>query len=175
MTYNYPVNGDKIKRRVVSFNKFNEINQTDVELVISYLSTFTNTKCENVYKRLVKERITKGPNYGIEPVTREDIQERKNKQIQERIAKMRGKDIYKGIETHTDEEYLTRLRREDSKFISDYLTDEAIKKMKENREKQEKENEEDELMYKSMLEADRKREARRNMENQMQQDEEESR
>lgn len=161
LTYNNPINGSHRNQRVLGFDKNELQGDTDVELAIQYVNSFTNKKCMNAYLRLVRERIVKGKGYGIEPVTQEEIQERKTIQIEEEISKLRGKDIYRGQETHTRYEYLRRLQFENNKFIAESLTQEARVIIEQNRMKHEKENEEDKLLYEKMLEADKLRENRK--------------
>lgn len=157
MTYNNPIDPSKDKKRVVAFDKTKIQEETPVEMAIGYVNTFTNKKCEDMYIRLVKERTMKGKGHGIEPITKEEIEERKKIQIGERVAKMKGKDIYKGIETHTDQEYISMLQRKNQNFIENDLTEEAKEIIKENKMKHQKENEEDELLRFIVKKADEER------------------
>ena len=107
--------------------------------------------------RLVKERIVKGEGYGIEPITEEDIEERKQNEIRQQIEKIRAKDIYRGRETHTDQEYLAILQSRYKKFVQNDLTEEARNAIQINRVEHEKENEQDRMLLIAMQEADAKR------------------
>lgn len=122
MSYTYPINTQKENKRVVAFDSTKRTETTLVEQVISYINSFTNEKCIQTYMRLVKERIVKGEGFGIEPITEEEIEERKKIEIQQQVAKMRAKDIYKGRETHTDEEYLSILQSKYRNFLENDLT-----------------------------------------------------
>ncbi len=157
LTYTYPINPEKISERVISFDSITIADETLVEQVITYLNTFTNNKCVNTYIRLVKERAVKGEGFGIDPITSEEIEERKQNEIKQQIAKIRAKDIYKGRETHTDQEYLFILQSRYKKFVENDLTDEAIDVIKRNRAEHERENAEDGILLSSVQEADEKR------------------
>lgn len=157
LTYTYPINNEKISERVISFDSTEVADETLAEQVISYVNTFTNEKCVNAYMRLVKERIVKGEGFGINPITSEEIEERKQREIAQQIAKLRAKDIYKGRETHTDEEYLSILQSRYKKFVQNDLTDEARAAIERNRAEHEKENAEDTILLSNVQAADEKR------------------
>lgn len=157
MSYNYPINSEKEKKRMTSFDKTKRKDYSPVEIAIGYVNTFTNQKCMDTYIRLVKERTLKGQGYGIEPITKEQIEERKRIQIEERIAKIRAKDMYKGREGHTNQEYISMLRRKNQRFYENDLTEEGKRVIEENRAKHQKENEEDELLWWIVRKADMER------------------
>lgn len=157
MVYNNPLNSKKEKERVISFDKTKNSSETLGENVIEYVSTFTNKKCFDKYKRLVKERIVKGQGYGIEPITQEQIEERKKIQIEERIAKIKGNDVTKERGVRTDGEYRSILQMQNQKFFENDLTEEGKKVIEENRVKHQKENEEDELLWWMVKKADAER------------------
>ena len=152
LTYNNPIDKDKENKRVLAFDRTNMEDITNVELAISYVNTYTNVKCMAQYMRLVKERVLKGPGYGIEPITNEEIEERKRIQIEELLEKNK-----KGIETHTHEERLNMLKSKNKKFVEQEITDEAKETIKANREKHEKENKQDELLWFAVKNADNER------------------
>lgn len=157
LAHNNPINGNKESKRVLAFDRTSMEGVTDAELAISYVNTYTNAKCMSQYIRLVKERVLKGPGYGIEPITEAEIEERKQIQIQELIEKNVAKDIYKGKGKHTFQEGLNILRTKNRKFVEQEITDEARETIKENREKHEKENGEDELLWFAVKNADEER------------------
>lgn len=157
MTYNHPINKQKQKQRLISFDKTKQSEKTVAEMVIKYINTFTNKKCMDTYIRLIKERTIKGEGYGIEPITEEEIEERKQIQIEERIAKLKARDIYKGKETHTEQEYIKMLQRKNEKFMEEELTIEAKEMMEYNKQKHKKENEEDRLLRFIVEKADQER------------------
>ena len=160
LAYNNPINKEKQNKRVLAFDSSNMQDITDAELAISYVNTYTNTKCMSQYIRLVKERVLKGPGYGIEPITAEEIEERKQIQIEELIDRSGSKDVTKGNgkgSKHTYGECLNRLRTKNRKFVEQEITDEARETIKENREKHEKENEQDELLWFAVKNADAER------------------
>lgn len=154
MSYNYPINSEKENKRVMSFNRIRKLDDTLVETTISYVNTFTNQKCMDTYIRLVKERTLKGQGHGIEPITKEEIEERKRIQIEERVAKIRAKDMHEEREGHTNQEYIGMLQGKNQRFYENDLTEEGKRVIEENRAKHQKENEEDELLWGMVREAD---------------------
>ncbi len=122
LSYIYPINEKKEDSRVLSYDSTKRIEDTLVEKVLDYVNTFTNEKCVQTYIRLIKERIIKGIDFGIEAITEEEIEECKQKEIEHQIEKLRAKDIYRGRETHTDEEYLSILQSRYRRFIESDIT-----------------------------------------------------
>lgn len=157
LSYVYPINSEKENKRVVSYDSTKGNEETLVEQVINYINTFTNEKCIRTYMKLVKERIVKGEGYGIEPITEEEIEERKQNEIRQQIAKLRAKDIYKGREEHTEQEYLAILQSRYNKFVENDLTKEAREAIQINRNKHERENAQDRMILSGMEEADNRR------------------
>lgn len=157
LTYTYPIKSENENERVVSFDLTKCEEDTLIQQVINYINTFTNEKCMQTYMRLIKERTVKGVGYGIDPITEDEIEERKQNEIAQQIAKMRAKDIYKGLETHTDQEYLNILHSKYKRFVENDLTDEAREAIERNRAEHERENAEDRMLLFSMKAADAKR------------------
>ncbi len=153
-----PINISKKKKGegTVTFNKKEITDETLPEVVIKYVNTFTNKKCMDVYLRLVKERILNGSGYGIEPVTPEEIEKRKRVGINEQISQLRAKDIYKGKQVHTYNEYKNMLEIKYRKLLQE-LTPEAIENIRSNIQRREQENEEDQKLWGMVKEADTKR------------------
>ena len=153
-----PINISKKKKGegTVTFNKKETTDETLPEVVIKYVNTFTNKKCMDVYLRLVKERILNGSGYGIEPVTPEEIEKRKRVGINEQISQLRAKDIYKGKQVHTYNEYKNMLEIKYRKLLQE-LTPEAIENIRSNIQRREQENEEDQKLWGMVKEADTKR------------------
>ena len=157
LTYTYPIKSENINKRVVSFDSTKSRESTSIQQIINYINTFTNEKCYEMYIRLIRERIVKGVGYGINPITQDEIEERKQGEIIQQIAKLRAKDIYKGIETHTDQEYLSILHSNYRRFVQNDLTDEARCAIERNRYEHEKENGEDIKLLSGIQLADEKR------------------
>ena len=153
-----PINISKKKKGegTVTFNKKEITDETLPEVVIKYVNTFTNKKCMDVYLRLVKERILNGSGYGIEPVTPEEIEKRKRVGINEQISQLKAKDIYKGKQVHTYNEYKNMLEIKYRKLLQE-LTPEAIENIRSNIQRREQENEEDQKLWGMVKEADTKR------------------
>lgn len=157
LSYTYPIKSENENKRVLSFDLTKCEEDTLIQQVINYINTFTNKKCYETYMRLIRERTVKGIGYGIDPITEHEIEERKQGEIAQQIAKLRAKDIYKGIETHTDQEYLAILHSKYRRFVENDLADEARAAIERNRVVHKKENEEDRMLLSSMQEADAKR------------------
>ncbi len=157
LTYTYPIKAENENERVLSFDSTKCEGDTLIQKVINYINTFTNEKCYKTYKKLIRERAVKGIGYGIEPITEEEIEERKQGEIAQQIAKLRAKDREKGIETHTDQEYLNILNSKHKRFVENDLTDEAREAIKRNRAEHERENAEDRIFLSSVQAADAKR------------------
>lgn len=157
LTYTYPIKSENKNKRVVSFDSTKSREDTLIQQVINYINTFTNEKCMQTYMRLIRERTVKGVGYGIEPITEEEIEERKQGEIAQQIAKLRGNDISKEVETHTDQEYLNILNSKYKRFVENDLTDEARVAIERNRAEHERENAEDRILLSSVQAADAKR------------------
>lgn len=157
MAYNHPINEQKPEKRVIAFDKRIQSENTEVEMAIKYVNTFTNKKCMDTYRRLVKERAIKGKGYGIDPITEEEIEKRKQIQIEEQVAKIKAKDIYKGRETHTDQEYIKMLERKNERFMKEEITPQAKEVILNNRKKFEKDRKEDEMLWGYVIKADEER------------------
>ena len=153
-----PINISKKKKGegTVTFNKKETTDETLPEVVIKYVNTFTNKKCMDVYLRLVKERILNGSGYGIEPVTPEEIEKRKRVGINEQISQLRAKDIYKGKQVHTYNEYKNMLEIKYRKLLQE-LTPEAIENIRSNIQRREQENKKKKKLWGMVKEADTKR------------------
>lgn len=157
LAYTYPIKANNENKRVVSFDLTKCGEFVLIQQVISYVNSFTNEKCIQTYIRLIKERIIKGKGFGIEPITEEEIEERKKIEIEQQIAKIHAKDIYKGKESHTEQEYLAILNSKYRKFVESDLTDEARQVIEINRKKHQQENADDEKLRRVVYEYDEKR------------------
>ena len=87
------------------------------------------------YMSLVRERIIKGEGYGIEPITQEEMQKIKEKQLKTQANKLKYKDIEEGEAEHSDDEYKQMVIEENQEYINQKLTDIGRKQMIQNRKK----------------------------------------
>jgi hypothetical protein len=157
LSYNSPINPEKDSKRTKSFDKKTLQNDNVLELSVDYVNTFTNEKCYKIYLKLVEVRILNGEGYGIEPITEQDIEQRKRIQMKEQIRKVMAKDLCRGKEKHTKQEYISMLNGSTKKFIENDLTDEARERIELTRQIHQKENEEDYMLGKIVREYDLKR------------------
>ncbi len=157
LSYNNPISNTNSNVRMITFNRLKLKGITPVELAIKYVNSFTNKECMNQYLRLVQERILRGEGYGIEPITEEEIEERKMIQIKEQVDKIRAKDMYKGMEAHTYQEYVKMLQLRNKRFYENDLTDEAKEIIERNRILHQEENEKDKLLWDMLRKADESR------------------
>lgn len=111
-------------------------SDTERERVIRRINALSNQGIENEYKRLVRLRIKEGPEYGIEPVTKKEILEQKQRQINEKISIIKIGDLDKGT-LRSDSEYASIAKMADKKYKEENLTSEAFEKIGQNRLKRE--------------------------------------
>jgi hypothetical protein len=77
--------------------------------------------------------------------------------MKEQIRKVMAKDLCRGKEKHTKQEYISMLNGSTKKFIENDLTDEARERIELTRQIHQKENEEDYMLGKIVREYDLKR------------------
>lgn len=118
--------------------KYNE-DSSIMEKVITYICRMDDAQLKQKYMTLVRERIIKGEGYGIEPITPEEIQRIKEKQLKSQANKLKYKDIEEGEAEHSDDEYIQMVIEENQEFINQELTDIGRKQMVENRKKHKQE------------------------------------
>ena len=145
----HPIDYRKLTSRLYAYQTLGAYPENRVEKVIKYVSSMDNTRCEQVYEKLVRERILRGKGYGIEPITIDEIEEKKAKQL---------KDAVKGLTSEkyrlTFDERAESAREMNEKYISNELNDHGRDEMKKNRKKHEKQNERDFYAYRLMKFAD---------------------
>ena len=155
-----PINPNKEQSYVISFEKAGD----KLFDMIAYVNSFTNKKCIDMYERLVKKRILEGKGKGIEPITKQDLQKRKEVHIEEAITRLLAKELSKtGVESrHSKDEYRQMVNCFNEKYFKEDLTLEAKKKIKDTMEKNRKENERDEVFCELMKQQDQFRNAKSN-------------
>lgn len=141
-----PLNEEEISNcKVVSFSQKN-VSQNQYEQLKSYIASFTNEKCEEIYQELVQERIQYGQGHGICPVTKEEIDETIKKCKQNSNAK-------------TKADSLTLQEKSQKTFA--YLPENIKSIIEKNRILHEKQVENDENLYQKMLKFDKERESQK--------------
>lgn len=105
---------------------------------------------------LVKQRITTGR--GIEPIAEDEIRQMRERQIAEKVEKLRAAEIVKTAQSHTDKELRNIVIAKDKLFVQNYLTQEGKNQIQRNYEIIEQENEQDKMLCREMRIADLSRE-----------------
>ena len=142
--------GEKIKIESIKKNK------TDIEKVVEYICNMDDNQIEQTYKRLVRSRIVNGKNYGIEPITKEEIKELQKQQFQKEIDKLKYKDLEENELQHSDDEYKEQIINK-NKQIKEILNEKGYKQIEEIRKKHQEENKKDEKYLEMLKIADEKR------------------
>ena len=115
-------------------DKYNE-DSSIMEKVITYICRMDDAQLKQRYMSLVRERIIKGEGYGIEPITQEEMQKIKEKQLKTQANKLKYKDIEEGEAEHSDDEYKQMVIEENQEYINQKLADIGRKQMIQNRKK----------------------------------------
>lgn len=130
-------------------------NYTKLQRVLEYISLFDDKSLMERYKKLVQERIDKGPGYGVEPVTIEEIKrylKRKNGETGiiegELMEAAKSAAQQNDYSTHNDEEILRRYIEECDEFYRTKLTPEGKRAKREYYRNRWKELEEDSESWK---------------------------
>lgn len=105
---------------------------------------------------LVRQRITTGK--GIEPISEEEILQMKERQIAEKVEKLKATEIVKTAQSHTDKELRNMVIGRDKIFVQRCLTQEGREQIKRNYRIVEQENEQDKMLRREMQIADLSRE-----------------
>lgn len=105
---------------------------------------------------LVRQRITTGK--GVEPISEEEIKQIRERQIAEKVEKLKATEIVKTAQSHTDKELRNIVIGTDKLFIQRCLTQEGREQIKRNYSIIEQENEQDKILAREMKIADLSRE-----------------
>lgn len=150
----YPISKTEDSLRKVTYIKDKE--ETNLERVVEYVLSLDNERAKNAYLRLVKQRIVTGK--GIEPISQEEIEEMKRRQISEKVEKLRAAEVVKTAQPHTDKELRNIVIGRDKLFVQNCLTEEGRAQIKTNYKIIEQENEQDKMLGREMKLADLNRE-----------------
>lgn len=154
----HPIN-DKSKEQKNKIEiKLNESDETDLEKLITFFCNMDDNQLKQTYMRLVKERITMGKGYGIEPISDEKIENLKEYNLSKRINKMK-QNLFEDLEEseYSRDEYINLLKEENEQFINEKLTKDGKKKIIETLKKHNEENKVHTKLRDLMKEADSKR------------------
>ena len=97
-------------------------------------------KIEKTYLRLVKDRIIKGIGYGTNPITQEEIEMLKQRQLKNKIKQLRNKDEQDGYNIRSESEYLEIFKEQIRELKEIHLTEKGRKRIIDNRKKDIEEN-----------------------------------
>ena len=101
-----------------------------------------NEKVERTYYRLVKERMLEGKGNGIEPITPDEIEEKKHESFEKEINLIKLQELEDGVD-HSQEECETKLIQEIQYRKDNILTENARQRMEEVRKRHQEENQKD--------------------------------
>ncbi len=142
-----PINKSKASKRILLKRSDLREEITTEEKVINLLVRYDNAKVEKKYKSLVIERIMNGKGYGIEPITKEEIEEVKLNYYLQRVRMEKVRQELDGME-HSETECEESLRLFITRLIENALTQKGRDRMAEVRKSHEEENKDDEKFVK---------------------------
>lgn len=155
----HPINKESEKNNQKIEIKLNELDETDIEKVITFMCNMDDNQLKQIYMRLVRQRITHGKGSGVEPISKKEIEKIKKKNVSKRVIKMQQKMMEEDDEAipYTRTECINILKSENEKFFNERLTEEGRNKVRKTAKKHKKENEIDKKLIELMKVADRKR------------------
>lgn len=129
-----PLNPGKLSYRLKGYRSSLKYDECRAEKVIRFVSSMDNARCQEVYKKLVMERILKGEGYGIEPINKNDIKKKKKQQL---LAAANGlkRDFYR----LSDDEIMQKVKNDSQKYIKKKLSRYGKAQLQNNRKKHAKE------------------------------------
>lgn len=145
--YTSPINKlIESKRILVKRSDLQEDTTTD-EKIINLFVRMDNEKVENTYKSLVKDRIINGKGYGIEPISKEEIENLKRNYYLQRVKMEKVRQELDGTE-HSETECEESLKLSITRLIERALTQKGRDRMVAVRKSHEEENKIDEKFVK---------------------------
>lgn len=133
---------DDIQSQSLSLNVTDLNDSVPEEKVINYICSMDNEKVERTYYRLVKERLLEGKGNGIEPITPDEIEEKKHEAFEKEINLIKLQELEEGVD-HSREECETTLVQEIQYRKDNILTENARQRMEEVRKRHQEENQKD--------------------------------
>lgn len=153
----HPINEDSPEKGVKIMLEPQTNDETDAEKLITFICNMDDNQLKQTYRRLTKTRIIYGPEYGVEPITSEEVELVKQEQLKKQANKLKMKELQEDELQHSDDEYKQLAIAENINFIENMLTERGKQKMQETRIKHKKELEIDEQLNLLKKEADEKR------------------
>ena len=132
-----PLNKENESKRVAT-KKSSSTEQ--LKKLITYITNMDDQKIEKTYLRLVKDRIIKGIEYGTTPITQEEIEMLKQRQLKNKIKQLRNKDEQDGYNIRSESEYLEIFKEQIRELKEIHLTEKGRKRIIDNRKKDIEEN-----------------------------------
>lgn len=156
----YPLKPIEQKQsQYASFDFKNSIDMIPEMKLIDYICGMDDEKVEREYQNLVKARILKGEGHGIEPITIEEVENKKKQAFDNEIQKKKLQELELGGD-HSSEECANNLISEIEYRKNYSLTLEARKRMDEVRKKHDEENKKDIELCKLVLQYDKHKDLR---------------
>lgn len=158
------VNNENLDMQGIIFSKDEWEGHSRAQVALSFVASLTNTECMKLYYELVSKRINEGKGHGIEPITRQDIQNElqksKNREYEIAMLKERLTTMKEGTrrtESEMDETVKLKIecRRNENNNL---LTEEGKRAIEETKRIIREVEKEDEDLYNSMIKSDIKRE-----------------
>lgn len=145
----HPINYGKVTSKLEGYSALGAFPENKVEKVLKFVSSMDNERCDKVYNRLVKNRILYGPGHGIEPITKKEIDNKKEQQLIDAVEKLKI-----GNYRLNEEERIEKRKNMSKKYIDNNLSEIGKKGIKRNRKRHEEENQRDFYAYELMKMAD---------------------
>lgn len=133
---------DDIESQRLSLRVTRSNDSVPEEKVIDYICSMDNEKVERTYYRLVKKRILEGKGNGVEPITPDEIEEKKHETFEKEINVIKLQELEEGVD-HSREECETKLVQEIQYKKDNILTENARQRMVEVRKRHQEENQKD--------------------------------
>ena len=148
---------------IETFNKEEWLKDAKAQMATSFVISLTNDDAYKLYYDLVNIRIDKGKGYGIEPVTQEEIEQRKKAKLVEEYnnkkMEIQLNARLEGVTLSSNEiDNITRRELENDRFASQQVLSEPAKKaMNEQNANIEEERKIDEELWERIKAADARR------------------
>ena len=144
-----PLNPNKKVYKLKGYRSSLKYDECRAEKVIRFVSSMENARCHEIYKKLVLRRILFGPEYGIEPITEQEIQEKKGQQLIYATRELRVVHY-----TLDEDEIIQKVKNDSKTYIDEDLSQYGREQIKQNREKHLRENKNDLFAHHLMIIAD---------------------
>lgn len=147
-----PINPKKRVYKLKGYRSSLKYDECRAEKVIRFVSSMENARCHEIYKKLVLRRILFGPEYGIEPITSDEIEKKKEQQLKDAARALRVKHY-----RLNEDESIQKVKNDSKPYIEKNLSQYGREQVKQNREKHLRENRNDFFAHHLMKIADEMR------------------